>query len=287
MLFDFLRMLMGSHALKVANKDSVVGNFNAHQAALILLVCEEAFWAGDIQAANALKDKISSNEMLLTPKGVDSMRFENYMACAFVSNEDWVVPASLGDERRFFVLEVGERRMGDSEYFKAMMKQMKEQGGLGAFMYDLTHFVPKDSDWDVLRSPPVTEWLIEQGVSSMHRWESFFYKLLLSKGIDAKGQRPEGIEPVKIEDENENMITREDIEWFFEWYVSKVTAGRNKLTDPLIFDKLAKEWLMADPIDHELGALRMIRCPSGNEMRANLTASKGLQFRETKKVTKL
>lgn len=287
MLFDFLRMLFGNHALKVSNKDAVVGTFNAHQAALVLLVCEEAFWAGDMQAANALKDKISSNEMMLTPKGVDSMRVENYMSVAFISNEDWVVPASLGDERRFFVLEVGEARRGDSVYFKAMKKQMEQEGGLGAFLYDLQNYIPANSDWDVLRSPPATEWLIQQGVATMHKWESFFYSLLLDNGMTARGNKPDDIEPLSIDDENENLIPREDLKWFFEWAVSKTTAGRNKLNDPLVMDKLAKEWLLAEPEDQQLGELTMIKCPSGKVIKEHITKTKGLKFRTVKRITKL
>lgn len=78
------------------------------------MVCEEAFWAGDVAAGGALKSIITSDRALLERKGVDAVEVSNYMRCAFVSNESWVVPVDGEDERRFFVLECGEKRRGTS-----------------------------------------------------------------------------------------------------------------------------------------------------------------------------
>ena len=56
-LFDSLREVIGlRHSTKVASKKQLVGNFNSHLANSILVICEEAFWAGDHGAGGTLKD---------------------------------------------------------------------------------------------------------------------------------------------------------------------------------------------------------------------------------------
>jgi hypothetical protein len=161
-LFDWLRKIFGEHALKVNDTQDIVGGFNKHQQGVVIIVAEEAVWAGDIKAGNKLKDIISSDEMLITPKGIDSIRFQNHMRLAMVSNEDWVVPATE-DERRYFVLGCGVQRMKDFRYFKAIDEQMKA-GGLEAMAYELMHWKPDmfELRWDALRNPPKTPWLTEQ-----------------------------------------------------------------------------------------------------------------------------
>jgi hypothetical protein len=141
-LFDWLRKAIGEAALKVSRKEEIVGGFNMHQQGLVLLVCEEAFWAGDVQAGGVLKDMITSTDMLLTPKGIDSIRFESYLRLAMISNEHWIVPASGNDERRYFVLECGDARINDVVFFKAVEKQMLS-GGLEAMVHGPANSPPK------------------------------------------------------------------------------------------------------------------------------------------------
>jgi hypothetical protein len=77
------------------------------------------------------------------------------------SNEDWVVPAGSGG-RRWFVLEVGDERQKDYDYFAAIDNEM-ENGGLAAMLYDLQRI---DVTRVNVRNAPETEWLVEQRLHS-------------------------------------------------------------------------------------------------------------------------
>jgi hypothetical protein len=98
----------------VSQRKQIVGQFNSHIATTLLMVCEEAFWAADPQAEGVLKDLITNKKVLIEKKGRDPIQSDNYTRLALISNSEWVVPASLKDERRFFVLRCSSERQGDT-----------------------------------------------------------------------------------------------------------------------------------------------------------------------------
>ncbi len=90
------------------------------------------------------------------------------------SNNDWVVPAGL-EERRFFVLEVSDKYMGNHGYFKAIMDQMNNCGR-EAMLFDLLRV---DLSAINLKNFPRTNALMKQIEMSMplvQKW--WFYRLL-------------------------------------------------------------------------------------------------------------
>ena len=169
-VFDWYRKLFGEHALKLNDTDQLLNGFNKHLMGLLFATAEEAFFAGDIRAMSKLKDIISSIEMLVTLKGIDSTSFDNFMRVAMCSNESWVVPATW-DERRFFVLKCGEARQNDTAYFGAIDEQMNGVG-LAAMMHDLRTWQPAgwslwdNKGWDLLRAPIVTPWQREEAAQT-------------------------------------------------------------------------------------------------------------------------
>lgn len=161
-LFDWLREAMGCAALKVSQGKHLVGSFNAHLDGKLLLVCEEAFWAGDKAAAGVIKDLITSENLTVEAKFENAVTRPNRLAVAFISNNDWIIPTDGKDARRFLVLEASNARKEDAAYFKAIDAQM-ENGGVEAMMYDLMNWDPSEiGGWDVLRKPPKTDSLREQ-----------------------------------------------------------------------------------------------------------------------------
>jgi hypothetical protein len=155
-VFDYVNQLLGRHGITVSQRKQIVGQFNGHLATSLLMVCEEAFWAADPQAEGVLKDMITNKSVLIEKKGYDPIQSQNYTRLALISNSDWVVPASLKDERRFFVLRCSNARRGDLDFFGAVRKQMEEDGGLEAMMYDLMHWKPINGTFASLYNPPVT-----------------------------------------------------------------------------------------------------------------------------------
>ena len=186
-----------AHSQRVTQASHVTGKFNAHLATNLLLVCEEAVWAGDKQALGTMKSLITDETVMMERKGVDAVEVPNFTRLLITSNEDWVVPATDG-ERRFFVLDVGDARMQDTEYFRAIDGQMKN-GGAEAMLYDLLQFpfdlpyVAEDFGEDFkrisidLRNPPKTEGLAKQIIAGLGDVERWLRSSLIDGGFTAHG----------------------------------------------------------------------------------------------------
>jgi len=158
----------GQHGAHIANSKHLVGNFNNHLRDCVMLFADEAFFAGDRQHESVLKALITEPTLPIEGKYMDVVFVRNMLHIYMSSNSDWVVPASH-DERRYFVLDVIDTRIGDRAYFKTLYAQM-EAGGLAAMIHDLlrrdiTNFDPRDV--------PKTEALADQhrrSLDSLDRW---------------------------------------------------------------------------------------------------------------------
>src|SRR3954451_22147590 len=71
---------------------------------------------------------ITESTIPIKAKGVDTVSATNHLHIVMASNNDWVVPASLG-ARRFAAFEVPDRRKGNAEYFGALFAEI-DDGGL-------------------------------------------------------------------------------------------------------------------------------------------------------------
>jgi hypothetical protein len=151
-------LLFGRHFLQIVQSNQLVGNFNAHLREAYLVFAEEAFYAGDKQAEGALKALITEPMMMIESKGVDIESIANYTNIIFATNHYWSVPATA-NERRYCVLNVSNEKMQNHQYFKLLIEQMLEEGGLEAMYYDLLHYDLTDIN---LKQAPVTSGLAEQ-----------------------------------------------------------------------------------------------------------------------------
>ena len=101
-------------------------------------------------------------------KGKNVLTFRNHIRLLISSNHEWVVPAG-NEERRFFVIDVGDARIKDHIYFGAIVDQMNN-GGKEAFLH---YLLEDDLTGVALRSPPRTEALRDQkdhSASSVQNW---------------------------------------------------------------------------------------------------------------------
>mgnify|MGYP003440500806 FL=1 len=165
--------LFGPHFLHLDNTRQLTGNFNAHLHNAILVFADEAAWPGDKAGLGALRRMVTEDTLTIERKGVDVMTVPNLIHLILASNEDWIVPAAF-DERRFAVLDVSGSRQNDREYFKAIDKQLFEDGGLSAMLYDL-------QKWEMtvdVRNIPKTKALLEQKqISSSPQMKWWFQAL--------------------------------------------------------------------------------------------------------------
>lgn len=181
-VFEYIGKIFTSHYVTIATKDQFVGKFNAHQERCLLLHVQEGFWAGDKRDEGSLKYLITSHEVMIEPKGLNAFPVKSVLRVFISSNERWVVPASE-DERRFFVLNVSDKRRGDHKYFAAFRAEMNSDGpaALLAYLmnYDISNFQVRDV--------PNTEALAEQKIEGLKNVERWWHSILEQGFIDATG----------------------------------------------------------------------------------------------------
>lgn len=167
--------LFGRHHLHIANPSHLIGNFNAHLRDVICLFADEAFFAGDKRHESVLKMLVTEDSIPIEQKGVDVETYPNYVHLIMAANDPHVIRAS-GDERRYFVLEVGESKKQDKKFFGDIINQMNN-GGLQALLFHLQNVDIKDFQ---VRNVPQTDALQEQKLLSMSIDEEWWYRKLLN-----------------------------------------------------------------------------------------------------------
>jgi len=164
----------GRHYLPVSHASQVAGRFNSHLTNKLLVFIDEGFWAGDKQAEGVLKSIITELYMAIEQKGIDIIRVVNHINLIMASNNDWVVPANM-QERRFCVLNVSSREQGHPEYFEKVMRQMYEENGLQAMLYDLLKMDISDIKLGTFEQ---TKGLYEQKIHSMSTEMQYWHERL-------------------------------------------------------------------------------------------------------------
>ena len=165
--------LFGAHFVHVTSSRGLTGRFNAHLAGKLIVFADEAVWAGDKGAEGILRGLITEEPLQIEQKGKDVFTVDNFLRFIIATNHDWAVPAGPW-ERRFFVIEVGDKHMQDTQYFSALMKQMGE-GGREALLHYLLHYDLSRVD---VRNFPKTAALWEQKSRSMSRVQEFWFETL-------------------------------------------------------------------------------------------------------------
>lgn len=165
--------IWGRHFLQVSDAKHLVGAFNAHLRDCVLLFGDEAFYAGDKKHESVLKTLITERNMIIEQKGVDAEVSPNYTHLILASNNDWVVPTGP-TERRFFVLDVGDKHQQDSTYFRAIAEDM-DNGGRENLLYYLSTY---DITGFNVRKVPSTQALFDQKLQSMDPFNEWWYHRL-------------------------------------------------------------------------------------------------------------
>ncbi|GAB7553336.1 hypothetical protein NRB_28420 [Novosphingobium sp. 11B] len=227
-IFDFLKPLMEPYFFRDANGGRVLGKFNAQFQRTLLLVMEEAFWAGSKQQESVLKDLITSSALSIERKGVDATMEPNYMRLALISNEPWVIPAT-SDERRYAMFDCSSEFRGDKEYFQSMADEMNS-GGAEAMLFDLLNFVPENG-WTVLRTAPRTSALQGQVVESLHGIDRFMFDLLSDGLYECEVMDGAGI---YLSEQREVAYSLTDLRMAIKDYLANHHPNDRKLTFDLI-----------------------------------------------------
>lgn len=278
-VFDYVNQLLGRCGITVSQRKQIVGQFNGHLATTLLMVCEEAFWAADPQAEGVLKDMITNKSVLIEKKGYDPIQSQNYTRLALISNNEWVVPASLKDERRFFVLRCNSARRGDLRFFEDMREQMEKKGGLEAFLYDLLHWEPINGTFSSLFNPPITAHLQQQQIESLTGVQKFMLELVKAGVYETND---DNISPIELNTDRDTHIYAVDMRAAVQDYVKFRFASDKAKTS---FDDIAAvvtDWFGAREVsmsvDGATNKKRTFIFPALDDVRAKLKESKGLDI---------
>lgn len=165
--------LFGRHYMLLNDSNQLVGKFNGHMKDKCLLFADEAFWAGDKTAEGKLKSMITESTINVEMKGKDAYPIKNNLHMIFATNNEWAAPAGPR-ERRFFVIQVGEKHLQDIPYFTAVCNQM-DNGGREALLHYLMNYNVSDMD---LRKYPQTDALREAKLLSATPAQKYWYHIL-------------------------------------------------------------------------------------------------------------
>lgn len=162
--------LFGQHATTITHAGHLTGQFNGHLKDCAFLFVDEGMWAGDKAGENVLKALITEPVIQMEKKFQDPTPIKNRLHIMIASNSDWVVPAGP-HERRYFILHVSDAKMQDKAYFAALDRQIYEEGGLEAMLYDLQR---RDLSAFDIRTVPRTAALDQQVINSLTSLETWW-----------------------------------------------------------------------------------------------------------------
>jgi hypothetical protein len=131
-----LEIIYGNHALQISSQRHIVGNFNAHLENLVLMISDEAYWAGHKADAGSLQRMITEPTLAIEAKGCDVRNVKNYIRLLMLAEPGWSVPAGQ-DERRYAIFDV-TKEARDQTYFKALYREI-DGNGPAAMLHDLQH----------------------------------------------------------------------------------------------------------------------------------------------------
>ncbi|HET8883032.1 MAG TPA: bifunctional DNA primase/polymerase [Solimonas sp.] len=166
--------LLGAHAMVTHERRYLTSQFNGHMQSLLLLVLDEAVWAGDKEGEGKLKGVITGAHHAIELKGKEIFRVPNFTRVSIIGNEDWLVPATE-DERRFAVHGMAEGRMKDKPFFERMRIGMQQHGGDRLLLRYLLDFDLSTVD---VNEAPITEALLEQKTESLEPLAQWWYDSL-------------------------------------------------------------------------------------------------------------
>jgi Family of unknown function (DUF5906) len=162
--------LWGRHFLQVSNSKHLVGSFNSHLRDCVVLFADEAFYAGDKSHEGVLKTLVTEHTLPYEAKGIDVEMGPNNTHIMIASNSQWVVPAGP-DDRRYFILTVGDNQRINTNYFKGLW-QWYNSGGAEALLHHLMTL--SISDFDV-RDIPETDAKSDQKALSLDPVQEWWY----------------------------------------------------------------------------------------------------------------
>ena len=199
--------LFGNHYVHLTNSDQMTDQFNWHLKDNLLLLADEAFFAGDRKQANSMKGLITEPMRQLRKLYADAVSVPNFTSVIMASNDDWMTNSDI-DDRRFFIMEVAPNWQRNQEKFTKMNDEWNS-GGKEAFLYILTNEddfadynfenekIVTKAHWDqIFNSNPLIDWyvrVIDNGYFTFKDEDNKMTKIMFSENETNYFRDTEGI----------------------------------------------------------------------------------------------
>ena len=177
-----LRLIWSATYLQVHNIDAVTGNFNASLERAFIVFMDEALFAGDRKASDALKSLVTEPVIHINEKHQPARQTHSYHRFFATTNADHFKNTER-DDRRDVALRVSESRKGDHAYWQALNFEI-EQGGVEAMVHEL---LTMDLTGFNVRQKPETKELLAQKLQSLGPIPRWWHDCLSGGGVDADG----------------------------------------------------------------------------------------------------
>ncbi|WP_334485655.1 primase-helicase family protein [Bradyrhizobium algeriense] len=180
----------GKHFAHITHGDQLTGRFNAALGTASTVFLDEALWAGDKKGEGVLKALITEPQFQLEAKFRDPIMVKNLLFIMVASNNEWAIPAGMGD-RRWFVLDVADTYagLGHQTYFAPLYAEI-ENGGAAAMLHDLLNMDLKAFD---VRAIPHTAAKAKQQALSLHGALAWLYDVLQEGSISSEQWQDGGL----------------------------------------------------------------------------------------------
>ena len=180
----------GKHFAHITHGDQLTGKFNAALGTASAVFLDEALWAGDKKGEGVLKALITEPQFQLEAKFRDPIMVKNVLFIMVASNNEWAIPAGMGD-RRWFVLDVANTYagLGHQTYFAPLYAEI-ENGGAAAMLHDLLNMNLKAFD---VRAIPHTAAKAKQQALSLDGSMAWLYDVLQEGSISVEPWKDAGL----------------------------------------------------------------------------------------------
>jgi hypothetical protein len=165
---EWFGSLFGVHFLEINSMGQLTGRFNAHFHNAILVFADEATWGGSRGGVGTLNRMITQNTLAIERKGFDIMTIKNHTHLIMAGNDKWIVPAGI-DERRYSTFNMSDIHQNDYKFFAAVEKQLFEQGGREAMLYDLLEY-KTDVNLRVIINTKSLQEQKEESLNALSKW---------------------------------------------------------------------------------------------------------------------
>ncbi len=154
-----LEHLVAPYSVTIAEEEHLTGRFaGQHLCTSLVAICTEALFAGDPKINGKIKNLVTSETIMVEPKGLPVIVMASRTFFFFDSNSERVVPIDgNGSERRYLVMEINDHHKDDREYFDAIYDQLNGDG-MAALLWELENYDPAVDglSWGHLRTAPDT-----------------------------------------------------------------------------------------------------------------------------------